>query len=567
MTVRVVSYSRVSSDHDDQRNSLKNQKEHWEDFIKNNPDWEYAGMYWDEGITGTSLKKRDGFNQMIRDAYAGKFDLIITKQVSRWARNIVDSIQTARELAQIGVGVYFATDNIHTLNDPDAELRLSIMSTLAQEESRRISEAVKFGHKRAMKKGVVYGANRVLGYDIKNKTIVVNEKEAEVVKKIFDWFVYEKESLHGIVRRLDKQNQAVGKLGGKLEHSSISRMLRNEKYCGDLKQRKYYTDNYLEQKQKVNKGEKEFITIEDNHEPIVSKEQWNKAQQILKERRVKYVKGVGYQRHCWGGKIICKDCGDKFRRKTLRNKVDNSPRPVWICATYQNHGTNKCNNGGYIREELLEEMVRLILKEIRDDETRKKLLNNVQIVLEKVLVQNDSQKKKKDKIQRDMEKIQHRRDKLMDLYMDSNIKIDYLNKQNESLNRDEEILIGELNEIQEMESKLHNIQSKTKNFVDMITSEIHSPENIDDIVNDHIKEIIKDKQNITFIFNVGDEFKISYDKLPRPPHPTKSSKSKHPKRDGNLKYFPIMDTSLMYLVSRGICRYYDRFDIQVKIAI
>ena len=220
----------MSTEHEDQINSLNNQKQFWEEFIKKNPEWEYAGMYWDEGITGTSIKKRTGFNKMINDAKQNKFDLILTKQVSRWARNIVDSIQTARDLKKIGVGVYFLNDNINTL-DPDAELRLSIFSTLAQEESRRISENVKFGHKQAMKNGIVFGNNRVLGYDIINKKLVINQQEAEIVKKIFNWFINDNESLHGIVRKLNEQGITKGKIGGKIDHTTIKRILENEKYC------------------------------------------------------------------------------------------------------------------------------------------------------------------------------------------------------------------------------------------------------------------------------------------------------------------------------------------------
>jgi DNA invertase Pin-like site-specific DNA recombinase len=161
---RTVAYCRVSSDHEDQLNSLQNQKQYWEEYIKNRDDLEYCGLYIDEGITGTSTLKRDGFNQMIRDAYAGKFDFIVTKEVSRFGRNIIDVLQYTRKLKEIGIGVYFESDNINTL-DNDGELRLSIMATLAQEESRKISERVKWGHKRAMKNGVVFGANRTLGYD------------------------------------------------------------------------------------------------------------------------------------------------------------------------------------------------------------------------------------------------------------------------------------------------------------------------------------------------------------------------------------------------------------------
>jgi len=565
--IRVVAYSRVSTEHEDQINSLNNQKQFWEEFIKKNPEWEYAGMYWDEGITGTSIKKRTGFNQMIKDAKQNKFDLILTKQVSRWARNIVDSIQTARDLKKIGVGVYFLNDNINTL-DPDAELRLSIFSTLAQEESRRISENVKFGHKQAMKNGIVFGNNRVLGYDIINKKLVINQQEAEIVKKIFNWFINDNESLHGIVRKLNEQGITKGKIGGKIDHTTIKRILENEKYCGDLKQRKYYTKDYLEQKLVKNNGELDYIIIYNNHEPIISKDNWNKAQNILKERREKYDRGIGYIRHCWGGKIICGVCGDKFRRKII-NMTNNNKNPVWICTTYYNKGKKGCVNGSYIREDVLEDCFRVILNELNTKEIQERVIENLQKILTKLTI-SDKTQDKENKIKQQIEKIRNKRDRLIELYTDNNLSKNDFNLKNNELNIQEEKLNAELNKIKEEINHIQQTKKQVVNFYNILKEKAENIKLIDDIVKDHIKEIIKYKDKIIFIFNIGNSFEISLTNYPKRSNNRDNKPymdNKYPKQLNNPGYIPIMDNKIMYLVDRGCVRYYESIKLEVKLAI
>lgn len=565
--IRVVAYSRVSTEHEDQINSLNNQKQFWEEFIKKNPEWEYAGMYWDEGITGTSIKKRTGFNQMIKDAKQNKFGLILTKQVSRWARNIVDSIQTARDLKKIGVGVYFLNDNINTL-DPDAELRLSIFSTLAQEESRRISENVKFGHKQAMKNGIVFGNNRVLGYDIINKKLVINQQEAEIVKKIFNWFINDNESLHGIVRKLNEQGITKGKIGGKIDHTTIKRILENEKYCGDLKQRKYYTKDYLEQKLVKNNGELDYIIIYNNHEPIISKDNWNKAQNILKERREKYDRGIGYIRHCWGGKIICGVCGDKFRRKII-NMTNNNKNPVWICTTYYNKGKKGCVNGSYIREDVLEDCFRVILNELNTKEIQERVIENLQKILTKLTI-SDKTQDKENKIKQQIEKIRNKRDRLIELYTDNNLSKNDFNLKNNELNIQEEKLNAELNKIKEEINHIQQTKKQVVNFYNILKEKAENIKLIDDIVKDHIKEIIKYKDKIIFIFNIGNSFEISLTNYPKRSNNRDNKPymdNKYPKQLNNPGYIPIMDNKIMYLVDRGCVRYYESIKLEVKLAI
>ena len=183
--LRVTFYARVSSEKDEQLNSLDNQISYYRNFIKKNANWEFVEGYIDEGLSGMSTKKRENFHNMITDAKAGLFDLVITKEITRFARNTLDSIQYTRDLLSYGVGVFFQNDNINTL-DEDSELRLTIMSGIAQDELRKLSSRIKFGHQEAIKKNVVLGNSRIFGYRKDNKRLVIDEKEAEMVRELFE---------------------------------------------------------------------------------------------------------------------------------------------------------------------------------------------------------------------------------------------------------------------------------------------------------------------------------------------------------------------------------------------
>jgi len=546
MKERVVAYARVSTDHDDQLNSLENQKQHWEEYIKSNPEWEYCGLYWDDE-SGTSTIKRDGFNKMIEDAENGEFDLIITKQATRWARNVVDALQYTRRLKTKGVGVLFHADNIHTIKDADAELRLSIMATLAQEDSRRISENVKFGHLRAMKNGVVYGGNRLLGYDIKNKKLYINEKEAVIIRDIFNWFVYEKESLHGIVRKLRDKGITKGKTGGKIDHTTIKRILENEKYCGDLKQRKYYTEDFLNQKQKQNNGEIEFIIIKNNHEPIINRETWNTAQEILKQRRVESKRGNGYTKHCWGGKIICPECGNKFRRKVLKNK-DGTDRPIWICINYHNNGKKGCENSSYLREDVLNDTFQVVIKKLKQKSNQDRIIKNLNNILGELL-EKDNSNEKIEKINKSINKIKNKREKLLELYMESNLTKEVFTEKNDKLNMEEENLLNKKNMIEQAKNKLENQKQDILDLYEVIKNKPDNLKNIDDFVNRHIKEIIKHKDKLSFVLKTGE--KIDADL------------SKYPKRICSRDYITIMDIKVLQLINRGAVQYYEEIGVEV----
>lgn len=331
----VAVYCRVSTDDDDQANSFESQQRYFRQYIENHPDWELYDIYADEGISGTSTKKRKEFNRMIADAMLGKFDLIITKEISRFARNTLDSIYYTRELKKYGVGVIFANDNINTL-DGDAELRLTIMASIAQEESRRTSERVKWGQKRQMEQGVVFGRD-MLGYDVKDGKLSINEDGAKIVRMIFKKFVEEGKGTHVIARELREAGIKPLRID-RWSNTVILRVLRNEKYCGDLVQKKTITPDFLSHAKKYNRGEEEFVIIKDHHEPIISRETFEAAAKILEERAISQEGRAKYSnRYPFSGKIKCAICGSSYVARYKKRK-DGSIYKRWICYEATTNG-------------------------------------------------------------------------------------------------------------------------------------------------------------------------------------------------------------------------------------
>ena len=315
---RVAIYGRVSTEHEAQVNAMENQKAWYEGIAQQHPEWSIVGRYFDEGITGTAAQKRPAFMQMLEDARLRKFDLLITREVCRFARNVVDTLSITRELAQINVEVYFIQDNIRTM-DGDGELRLSLMATLAQEESRKISERVLAGQKISRQKGVLYGTGNILGYDRVNGTYVINPEQAYVVRKIFELYAagmgYSKICAELI--RLGCKN-AHGDVKWTMER--IGRILRNATYKGYIGYNKSHSDGYLSQK-RVNHRDEAFEYIKGNFEPIVSEELWNRCEEIRLQKGVKLLDNNGATRKfgrkepqsIWTSKLRC-SCGSAFRR-------------------------------------------------------------------------------------------------------------------------------------------------------------------------------------------------------------------------------------------------------------
>lgn len=302
--LRTAAYCRVSTDSAEQASSLSSQRMFFLEYINKREDMELAGIYYDEGASGTTTRHRKGFNEMIKAAKEGKIDLILTKEVSRFARNTVDTLSITRMLRNCGVGVVFITDNIDT-RDSDGELRLSIMATIAQEESRKISERVRWGQKRRMEQGVVFG-RELMGYNVSKGKLSIIEAEADIVRRIFTQYALFGKGADTIAAELQRDGVPT-KNGGRWSAAYIRRMLKNEKYAGDLVQKKTYTADYLTHKRKVNKnGEK--ITAVMHHEPIIDRALWEKTQQELLRRSPKDSTRHS-DRYSYSGKVFCGICG------------------------------------------------------------------------------------------------------------------------------------------------------------------------------------------------------------------------------------------------------------------
>ena len=335
---RMVFYGRVSTQHEQQKDALSNQMQWYDDQLKYHANWQLVGRYIDEGITGTLAKKRPSFMRMLDDARNGKFDLIVTREVCRFARNTVDTLSITRELRGIGVEVYFVSDNIWTL-DSDGELRLSIMSSLAQEESRKISERVLAGQMISRQNGVLYGNGNILGYDLDkaHNTYTINEEQAKVVRFVFDMYSrgYGQSLIYNELTRLGYKDSQ-----GNVKWSciKISKMLRNATYMGYIGYNKSKTTNYIDKVRVKNLDEDSIQLVKGNFPPLISEELWHECDRIRKQKIATYrmpdgsTRRAGYlgPMHLWTQKLRCR-CGGGFNRFKCRVLKDGMPVYGYQC--------------------------------------------------------------------------------------------------------------------------------------------------------------------------------------------------------------------------------------------
>ena len=321
---RIAGYARVSTDDEDQANSYAAQVDYYEHYIRSHDGWQYAGIYTDEGISGTSIKHRDGFNQMVSDALSGKIDLIVTKSVSRFARNTVDSLTTVRALKDKGVEVFFEKENIWTL-DSKGELLITIMSSLAQEESRSISENVTWGQRKRFSDGKVnMPFKNFLGYDRgPNGEPIINPEQAETVRRIYRQYL-EGMSIPQIATALDADGVLTPRGKNRWSHTTIQSILTNEKYKGDALLQKTFTVDFLTKTKKINEGEVPQYYVTGSHEAIIDPETWKLAQAEFNAR------GSGRRERCFTGKIYCTHCGNAYGSKTWHS-TDAYKTMIWQC--------------------------------------------------------------------------------------------------------------------------------------------------------------------------------------------------------------------------------------------
>ena len=342
---RVSIYGRVSTEHEAQLSALENQMQWYDDQAKYHPNWTVVEKYIDEGITGTQAKKRPAFLRMLEDARSGKFDLIVTREVCRFARNVVDTLVVTRELKNIGVEVFFIDDNIWTM-DGDGELRLSLMATLAQEESRKTSERVKAGQKISRDNGVLYGNGNILGYDRVGDTYVINEEQAETVRMIFDLYLQGYGSMK-IANILTERKRKTASGLVKWSVSNIMRAIRNATYTGTKCYNKSRSNNFLEQKRINNLDMSTYEYIEGDFPAIVSQEVWDKAQEIRTNRvkpslvsSTKTTHSMRDSKDIWVNLLRC-SCGSSFRKNKWHTKNDGGISYGYQCYNQLNNGNKK----------------------------------------------------------------------------------------------------------------------------------------------------------------------------------------------------------------------------------
>jgi len=468
LPLRVTYYARVSTDKDEQLHSLSAQVRYYSEFIEQNPKWIFVEGYIDEGISGTTVGKRENFLRMVKDAHANHFDFIVTKEISRFSRNTLDSIKYTQELLRCGVGVLFESDNINTLM-PDAELRLTIMSSIAQDEVRKISERVKFGFKRAIENGVVLGSSRIWGYEKQGGRLVIKEDEAEIVRIIFNLYANERMGIRMIAAYLTSQGYRNTK-GNEFSFSTIRGIICNPKYKGWYCGRKTSKIDY-----KLNAikyfPEEEWVMYKDeeNVPPIVSEALWEKANLILNKRSAKQgsENKTGYQnRYSYSGKIICDIHKLPYYRSLYRYKSGN--KEIWQCQEYSRKGKEGCTAPILYTTEL-DEIMRQVLEELS--------VNKAEIVHELIQIYqsigNESRTEEdiaKSKVE--IDGILKRKDKLLDLSIDGRISDDEFAQRNDRFNEEIDRLRLRLAELEAEKLKNQDMLQSINVLRQAITKEL-----------------------------------------------------------------------------------------------
>ena len=454
----IVFYGRVSTEHEAQLSALENQMQWYDDQLRYHPNWTLMERYIDEGITGTQAKKRPSFLRMLEDARAGKFDLIVTREVCRFARNTVDTLVTTRELKNIGVEVYFVEDNIWTM-DGDGELRLTIMATLAQEESRKVSERVKAGQHVSREKGTLYGSGNILGYDRIGDTYVINREQAETVRMIYDMYLYEGLGTGKIAQRLTEMGRLNASGLNKWRHGVISRILNNQTYMGIMAYGKSFSNNYLEQKRVNNFDKSSYLCVKGDFPPIVTEEEWHQAQAI-KESRVKQsfktdakvpVHGTKENHDLWGSKMQC-SCGCSFR-KNRWHKNENSPWSYgYQCYNILNNGSGKqrreagADDTGYCDQPMiadwkLELMGQKILEQVFGEQ--RDLISYTCDLIRQCYRSQKPAETSLTNITARMERIKQKKERLLDMRTDGEITKEEFLHQRQKLDAELQILTAE----------------------------------------------------------------------------------------------------------------------------
>ena len=418
LPLRATHYSRVSTEKYEQASSLENQESYFTEFIQKNPNWIFVPGYVDEGISGTSTLKRDSFNRMIADARRGMFDLIITKEISRFSRNTLDSIQYTQELLRMGVAVLFQSDNINTL-DTDSEFRLTVMAGVAQDEVRKLSERLKFGFRQSIKNGRVLGNDKLYGYDKKNCVLSINEDEARIVRMIFELYANEHLGLRKISFRL-LEHGITSSQGNPFNTTTIKNILLNPKYKGWYCANKYKSLDY-KTKRCAKLEESEWVMYPDPSIPaIVSEELWDRANAQLKQRGESFKRSgaVSSSRYAYSGKLVCGEHGTSFHRQKP------GAHETWQCKIYRTQGIDACS-APQLRTEELDEIMADIFDELYADKS--KFVTQTLELIQSVEPPEEDHTK-------EIALLRRKKEKLLELSLDDVITKQEFKQRNEELN-------------------------------------------------------------------------------------------------------------------------------------
>lgn len=509
----VVIYARVSTEHEAQLSALENQKDWYSPFLEQHPEWHVIRMYVDEGITGTSAQKRPQFMQMISDADTGEFDLILTREVSRFARNTVDTLQYTRQLKAKGIEVFFINDNIKTF-DGDGELRLTIMATLAQDESRKTSIRVKSGQQTSMEKGTFYGNGNILGYDRVGKNMVVNPEQAKTVRMIFDMYL-SGAGLRTIQFNLEQAGRLTSMGKSNWHMSNISKVLQNSFYCGIITYHKQYTPDFLEQKKINNFGEIEQTIIKGTHQPIITEEEYRQVQELMAKRRETFTTNVDVGQHkkgmgrkqpmdIWSQLLIC-ECGHSFNRKVWhKSKEKNKIQYGYQCYSSITTGTVSMRlkkglsiegvcKSPMIPEWKLQMMAKYIFSKYINNTAE--ILSLAESMLEKHIDDKEEISDNTDIIEqktREQTKLYTRLDNLIEMRADGEIGKDMFTKKKAEIE----------NQIAQLQTEINNLQPKLQNGTEDVShddkikvlkyylEQAVKPNDIDDLPEEIIKAFI-----------------------------------------------------------------------------
>lgn len=488
LPLRVCYYCRVSTDSDVQLNSLDNQLEYYENYIKSKPKWIFSGGYIEEGKTGVRVDVRPSFKKMIHDAKHNKFDLIITKEVSRFARDLEDSIHYIRELKDSGVGVFFENQNLNTF-DSNSELILNIMFNLAQDESRKLSSRVKFGHRQAIENGHVLGSSNITGYKKDNCKLVIVENEAKFIKTLFELYSSGKYGFQKLSKKLSELGY-LNKKGKLYDKDSLKRMIENPKYKGYYRAKTYEILDYRTKRRKKNSLDEQVLyKCKDGSIPaIISEELWDQANKILKSRTKGYESNnywSGGLKYAFSSKIYCKEHNTNFQRS---HGSKNKNRPTWSCSMYLQHRLAACESP-IIAETDLYNIILSIMNNIIPQ--KKRIIDNMLKLYENI-DRNDHYYKELELLNTNIKIIEQKKSMALDLVFNGDISKDSLKMQFEKYDQEIKSFNVKKTMIIKQIERLNNSHDNLDRMTKLIEEEINGGA-LNEFIRKFVDEIIISK--------------------------------------------------------------------------